>query len=717
MFVSRAVLSALLVVALLAPATMPTSAGTIPHEQFDRAELDLAVLKLLLNESLRLATESIWSCVYEDPEGALSYTGALSGSLAAPARIIQDLSEQVDSYAFLSFFLPPFEDMSADDRRVVTTFASLMSNLTALRGLVSPEPVPPEVYAEAMALLAAANSLVYQTLAALDLLEDDALSIGALPEIPEQGTFDVEPLLEAIDALREKLRAIEVELEVIASRLKEPVPKLFLNASSDRLYLGQTLILTGYLLYMGVFVRDLDVTLTRDGELFAALTTGQTGKFVMTWHVPIDPAYLGTTVFQASTVFMSATYTSSPVSVEIVRIPTMITLMFDRSCVFGTETAFRGALTDYERVPLAGQPVALAIDGVQRLMTTDEWGRFGYSANTTSLGFGTHSLQASYAGNATHMPSSTPLYQFSIKYQALLTLELSGTSLRLGETLTLTGRFTNLSLEGIAGAEVRIILDSAYIGTVVTGADGSYSFIIDTAEIGPGRHIVYSEHDGLTAIWFYTRSPERQFEVEPKKKPGLLPDIVAGTGKLLGSLEDVLKEAFFGKTAPFAWLLLLLLLIVAYLIYRRIAERRRLKRREHEERQKEIEFEPRIAPVVVRPLAKPGPGKRSVVKSTLARMMDALLGSLPPREAIIRGYARFLEFLGTERNTPIHPSLTHLEIQAELSSMGYPKESLGTVTRAYEKAMYTVRPVSVEEALEFADALADIEGYGVVGPA
>lgn len=717
MFVPRGVLSALLVVALLAPVAMAAQAESIPHEQFDKAKLDLAVLKLLLNESLRLATESIWSCVAEDSAGALAYSDILDRSLAAPARIIENLSQEVDSYSFLSFFIPPFQDLSAADGEVTRMFAELMANLTALRAIVSPVPVPPEVYETAMAFLATVNSFVYQLLAQLDVLEDDATTIGALPEIPDQGTFDVTPLLEAIEALRNKLRLVEAEMEIIASRLLDPVPKLFLKANSNQLYLGQTLILTGYLLHMGTFVKNQNIVIDRQGQQFASVNTGSSGKFAVSSYIPIDPAQLGTYQFQATTVFNATTYTSPPISITVSMIPTSTTLYFEPSYELGKTMFLEGTLRDYQGVPLAGQPVSLSIDSSNYPKTTDQAGRFNESVNTTDLGLGTHSIRASYAGNSTHAPSSTPLYTFAIKYPAILTLELSSTRLKLGQTLTLSGMFTNITLEPIAGAEIRIILDSTYLASVTTGSDGSYSFTIDTDDIGSGTHVVYAEHDGPTAIWYYTKSPNRYFEVEVKKKPGLLPDIIAGTGKIIGDLKDILKEIFTGKMAPFAWALLIILVIVAYLYYKRIREKRRLRRRQHEERQKALEYEPKIVPMVARPLAKHGPGQRGLVKSTLASLMDSLLGSLPPKEAIIFGYARFLQFLGAERNTPIDPSLTHIEIQSELSFMGYPKESLTTVTRTYEKAMYTVREVSVEEALGFADALSDIEGYGVVRPA
>lgn len=711
----------LLAAAFLIPAAAPSTAGSVPHEQFDKAQLDLAILKLLLNESLRLATESILSCVADDSAGALTYSADLQKSIEAPAGLIESLAKQVGSYSFLAFFVPPFQNLSVDDGAVTSTYSLFLQDLTALRSIAQQEAVPVDAYENAMALLSTVNSYIYTLLHELDVLESDANEIAALPPIPEQTAFDVSDLLAAINALRNKLLEVETELVLIAEKIMNPVPRLFLMVSSGSLHLGETLILTGYLLFAGQFVKDQDIVIYRDGAVFTTVNTGQSGKFALNHYIPIDPAELGVDVFGARTQFNSTWYYSDNCTVVVTRIPTVTVLEVASSYRLGDIAVLNGSLRDYRSNGLAGQTMSVALDGAAaEAPVTDARGMFNATIDTASLGFGPHTVTASYAGNATHAPSSTSAIVFVIKCPAVLTLDLSATTVALGDDLGYAGGFTNTSGEPIPGAEIRIVVDGRLLTVLSTGANGSFRGLLDTAPLGPGRHSIFAEHTGAGTVWYYTRSPILYFDVTGGAgggKHGWLPGIIEPTGRIIGDIGDIVKEIFFGKTAPFAWALLILLLALAYWLYRKAKEKAARRKKRLEEIQRAIAYEPKIVPSVVRPLAKPAPGPRGLKKSTLMDMIESLLGSMGPRDAIILGYARFLQFLGSEKATPIEPNLTHLEIQSELAFMGYPKESLRTITRTYEKAMYTSRDVTAEDALGFADALRDIEGYGKVASA
>ena len=725
MSVPRGVTACLLAVVLLMPATAAAVAETIPHEQFDQAELDLAVLMLLLNESLRLATESILSCVADDTTGAITYSDRLQESLAAPTEIIDDLSHEVESYDFLITFIPPFETMSVDDSSITETYSIFFDDLTTLRLLAEAAVLPPEVYEEAMTILSSAMAQVKELLHQLDVLEDDANVIGALPEIPEQGILDVQPLLDAIALLREKLAQLEMELELLAEKILNPVPRLFLVLNYDSLYLGQTLIITGYLFYMGQFVSDQDIRVFRDGTDFSDVNTGASGRFAITYYIPIDPVELGTYTFASSTVFSTVEYWSDDATLIVSKIPTNIALYPEESYVIGSTPTVAGILRDYVGSGLAEQVVSATVDTMIFDFVTDDSGYFDVPIVTNNLGFGSHNLSARYPGNSTHQGSSTPIYEFLLKYSAQLTLEVSGDEFEIGEDIRFNGTFTNISDEPIGAETIRLIVDDRYFTSTVTLDNGTFVIASDSEDIGKGDHVAFVEHDGIGTIWFYTKSNEVVFTITDKESPNIFPGVDTNPKDFFdaikdfftGTFLDFLKDLFFGELAWLAWIILIIIIVLAYFVYKKLRERVWAKRLRDIGSQKTPVFEAKIVKEKVRPLSTlPATQSKKLMKATLWRLIDSLLGSMSPKDAVVIGYQKFLQFLVTDRNASVDNSLTHREIQSELVFMGYPKETVGKITNVYEKAMFTEHDVTIEDALGFADSLALLEGFGRAVP-
>ena len=716
MSVPRGVTACLLALFLLLPASAAVSAESIPHEQFDEAEFDLMALKLLLDHSLSLATQSIMSCVYEDPDSAVAYSISLVDSLEAPAAIAEELSDEIDVYEYLVTFIPPFETMASDDSELTQTFTAFMQNLTTLRLMAQDVVLPPETYDQAMDLLARANAYVQGLRFQLDGLEGDALAIGELPEIPEQGYLNVTPLLDAIQALRDKLAAIELEIELLAENVLNPTPRLFLVANSDELYLGQTLMLTGYLFYLGAFIPDMDVTIERDGELFRTADTGVSGRFSESYVIPIDEAELGPHAFAAWTVYGNVTYYSQDVPVNISRIPTRISLDVLPSYELGAVVDLNGSLEDYEGLALEDQDVSAVLDGISYSMTTDMNGSFAITLATSDLVFGLHSVSASYGGNGTHGPSSTPLLEFMLKYPAVITLQASEDEIDLGGTIVLFGTFSNTSDEPIGNATVRIVLNGVLYASLPTLPNGTFSLSIDTDDIGQGTHSAFAEHDDPPSPWSYTRSDEVVFTVNEDDDSGFIPGIVTNPDDLFEEIKDLLEDWFLGEHWFLAWAILIMIAALLYMAYRKLKTRSAKRRVQEAQLKKALLLEPSIVTPKVRPLASLPAESRKLMKAKLWQMIDALLGSMSPRDAIVHGYGRFLQFLDAERSTHVEDSLTHREIQDELVFMGYPKDTVRTVTGVYEKAMFTERDVTVEDALGFADSLAILEGYGRAVP-
>ena len=716
MSVPRGALAVLLAIPLLVVTALPAAADTIPHENFDQAQLDLAVLKLLLDNSLLLATESMLSCVDDDAVMAVAYSDSLAASVAAPTALIQDLSDSVESYEFLLEFVPPFSALSTDDSSLTGTYTTFLENFTELRALANAGLLAPEDYDHAMDLLAQAVSYVAVLLNMLDTLDTDADGIDALPEIPEQGDLDVQPLRDAIQLLRDKLAAIETELAELAKIILDPTPRLILRASADRLYLGETLVLSGYLFQLGGFVPDVIVDITKDGAPLATVDTGPTGRYWQTFYVPIEPGSLGTYAYHSTAVYESATYGSDTVDVTFLRIPTSIAISPEDAYALGSVVRIDGALVDYRSAGLDRQTVTMTLDYTVYQLDTGADGGFSAEFATSGMDYGQHSVSARYAGNATHAPSETPAYTFVLEYAAVLTLELSNTTVKLGAGLWANGTFSDEHGTGIEGVAVNIVLDGERYAVVETGPDGNFTVEIDTLKIGPGTHTVFAEHNGTDTIWLYTQSPELSFDVLADHEGGWIPGIIVNPGDLIDQIKDLLRDLFFGQYALLAWALLILLIVAAYLVYRWHRKRAVARLELDEQQRKAVMYEARIVRPTMVAVDTPFRTTRKLTETTLWRLIDSFLGSMSPRDAVVHGYGGFLKFLGKERDTSLDPSLTHLEIHTELVFMGYPRQTVGAVTDIYEKAMYTEKDVSIEDALGFADALAVLETYGKVMP-
>lgn len=713
MIVRRGAVAVLLALAII---SSPAAADTIPHERFDQAELDLAVLMLLLNESLRLSTESVLSCVADDGDGALQYSDMLGTSLAAPSEIVQELSEDIESYEFLVTFIPPFQNLSADDSVLTADYNRFLANLTELREIASDDPMPADLYDRALYLMSIVNNYVSLLYHDLDTLEADAGDIDALPEIPEQGELDPAPLVEAIRLLRDKLTTVEMELEAIALRILDPNPGLVLTVNRGTLYLGDTLILSGYLFYQGSFVPDTVITVTRDGDIYTVADTGDSGRFVREFWIPVNASYLGLYVFQAHAEFDSETLYSDEANVTVLKVPTKISFAPLPSYELGKTIIVNGTLADLQGSPMSEQDVTVTLDVIEYMFETDGSGMFTATIVTASLEHGAHTVSAAYDGNSTHSSSVSGLYTITLKFPAVLTLELSLSSLKAGETLVAAGAFSNLTGEPIANISVRVVIDYQLYGVSVTNSTGMFNLTIDTDDLGTGTHAVFAEHNGTGTAWFYTRSPERTFTVLTENDQGYFPGVIGGSEDVVDRVRKLLEDVFLGEYAVLAWAILIVLLALAYLAFRRLRAKNEKRRQQEKELMRSLVYEPTIVRPTVRSLAAAGPISRMLSETILWKLIDSLLGSMPPREAIVLGYGRFLGFLKAERDISIEPSLTHVEIQGELVFMGYPKDNISRVTEIYERAMYTAKEVSIQDALGFADALAVLETFGKEAP-
>lgn len=713
MIVRRGAVAVLLALAII---SSPAAADTIPHERFDQAELDLAVLMLLLNESLRLSTESVLSCVADDSASALQYSDMLGTSLAAPSEIVQELSEDIESYEFLVTFIPPFQNLSADDSVLTADYNGFLTNLTELREIASDDPMPVDLYDRALYLMSVVNNYISLLYHDLDTLEADAGDIDALPEIPEQGELDSAPLVEAIRLLRDKLTTVEMELEAIALRVLDPTPRLVLTVNRGTLYLGDTLILSGYLFYHGGFVPHTVITVTKDGDIYTVVDTGDSGRFAREFWIPVNASYLGLYVFQAHAEFDSETLYSDEVNVTVLKVPTRISFAPLPSYELGKTILVNGTLTDLRGSPMPEQDLTVTLDVIEYMFETDGSGMFTATIVTAGLEHGAHTVSAAYDGNSTHSSSVSGPYTITLKFPAVLTLELSLSSLKAGETLVAAGAFSNLTGEHIANASVRVVIDYQLYGVAVTNSTGMFNLTIDTDDLGTGTHAVFAEHNGTGTVWFYTRSPERTFTVLTENDQGYFPGVIGGSEDVVDRIRKLLEDVFLGEYAILAWAILIVLLALAYLAYRRLRAKSEKRRQQEKELMRSLVYEPTIVRSTVRPLAAAGPISRMLSETTLWKLIDSLLGSMPPREAIVHGYGRFLGFLKAERDISIEPSLTHVEIQGELVFMGYPKDNMSRITDIYERAMYTAKEVSIQDALGFADALAVLETFGKEAP-
>ncbi len=695
-------LAAFAVLAVLILSSLPRMASAeIPHENYDIANPDLDVVLNLLNASIRASERALMDFYNQSMTTADQYLDMVSRVLDPAGDILNSIQDLAQSYQNLSYMLPPFQDLLSEMQRfsgMEVTFLQDRDDLIAASHLLN---MSDEQRIEALKIVASVNSLVASMNSTIDQMLVSAGSITTMlvgsrtPFAPNQ----LEPL---ILKLRDLLNAIMLEIDAIVHNevpWGEDQAFLVLWIADSELYLGENLAGGGYLYYNRSFAGGEVVRLFIDSRNLVNVTTSPIistlGTFRFSYPIQMNASMLGhhTIVATAQTPFVNLS--SDLLGFDVVLMPTNLSIRVDRTLMSIDESATATlTLKDVYGRAIEGAAVNWTMDLTHVGDTTDVKGEAVRRWAARDLGFGSHSLSAEYVDQLPYASNSSETIAITVSIPTHIELELFADTFASGYFIVGHGYLWANASDRLPGQTITLLLDGGVVLNATTEADGEFSFSISSEGLSGGTHVLKGEFLYRDIIWRYSYG-EAAFTIG-KPHQGGYPFWPFFPGWQTGPPLEI-PYLFFGPYAYYTWLFMILVLGV-------IIKTFQIRRRKVTEASKN--------PLAGAPLpgeaglGAAGPEAPFSVESFERSLLAG--GPNDPNGKIVWYYRGLLEFLRGKRRLPIEDSMTHWEVARLLSTLGYPKEGVLRVTVLFERAFYSGKPMSEDDAVGMSAAMSGL---------
>jgi len=222
-------------------------------------------------------------------------------------------------------------------------------------------------------------------------------------------------------------------------------------------------------------IANTPVTVTVNGQA-TNVTTDKDGKY----SLPITPTSEGTNNVTVS-LPDNDKYEAAPVSTTFDADKQDYTITVDpvNNPVAGVPTQITGTVTDEEGNPVAGVPVTVNVNGRNTVVPTDKDGKFSVNATPTE---GTNTITASIPETANSTSQNVTQTITITKVPTKLTLNTNAT-VKVGDTITITGTLTDNANKVLAGARVIVNVDGTS-STLTTDKDGKFNRTAKVTEVG-----------------------------------------------------------------------------------------------------------------------------------------------------------------------------------------------------------------------------------------
>ncbi len=304
----------------------------------------------------------------------------------------------------------------------------------------------------------------------------------------------------------------------------------------------------------------------------------------------------------------------------------------------------------------------------------------GYASTTRTYGtsdpLGEHYITASFAGDSTYT-SSSDTGVFLLYSPTTLTLELSSSTVRQGESLSFDGELKDDLGEGVSGKSITLLIDGQTVegSSVTTGVGGKYQgSIVVGSDLSLGYHQLQAKFESTEPSYLSSQSITRTFQVleaaggvTPPENTQVGAENVAAAGAAQG--DDTLL--YLGVAIAAA-------IVVALAVFKLMPRGK-------------------LAPVV-KALKLPSP-------ADLQKLLGNFGMSKKYREGLIAAYKRFAEMLAEAEIYPVKEDQTARELSSDLSFKlkSFARDDFDDFVTTYEKAMFTDRPITKTEYDEAAE--------------
>ena len=674
-----------------------TASAEIPHENYDIANPDLETVINLLNASIRASENALMDFYNQSVPTANQNLDLVNRVLGPANQILGGIQDVAGSYQNLTYMLPPFVDLYNE----MTRFSSMeVTFLQDRDGLVNASHLLNLSDAQrtaALQIIRSVKSLMNNMNSTIDQMLVSANNITTMrvnsrqPFMPNQ----LEPL---ILKLRDLLNIVMLQIEgVIHSGVPWGTDQAFLLLwiAGSQLYLGEDLVGGGYLYYNGSFHAAQPVHLFLDANNLLYLTTKSDGTFQFSYTIPVNASMLGhhTIVATASSPYVDLS--SDVLGIVISLMPTTLAIEVDKTLMSIDDTVTASAtLKDVYGRAIGGASVDWTVDSSQIGGVTDATGTFHRSWTAQELWFGSHSLSASYDGHLPYASSTSDTIVVTVNIPTKVELKLFSDQFAPGYYIVGNGTLSANQSQRMPHQQITIFLDDNVVLNVTTDSRGEFAFSIPSDGVPGGTHTLRAAFLHRDIIWRYSDA-EVSF-VLGKYHQGKYPFFPFFPGWHTGTNLEI-PYVFFGPYAYYTWLFILL--ILGAIIKTLQIRKRRLE-------------EASANPLAVAPLTDAVSAYAAAPEAAFS--MEALEGRLPlegpmdPNGQIIWYYHGLLDFLRKKRRVTIADSMTHWEVAKLLKTLGYPKEGVERITVLFEKAFYSGRVLSDDDAVSMSAAMSGL---------
>lgn len=692
---------ALLIILVLSGLSQ-TASAEIPHENYDIANPDLGTVINLLNASIRASEKALQKFYDQDVPGANQYLDMVNRVLAPADQILSSIRNVAGSYQNLTELLPPFTDLYSQMRSfgsMEVTFLQDRDKLVAASKLLN---LSDAERIAALDIIRAVHSLVVRMNGTIDQMLVTADAITTM-KVDSRQPFTPNNLTALILQLRDLLRIVMLELDPIIHNdipwATDPRGKdaafLLLWLADTNIYLGENLVGGGYLYYNRSFRENQPVRLFLDANIIFNLITRSDGTFGFTYAIPMNASILGSHSVVATASSPYENLTSDSLGIVISLMPTTLSIEVDKTLmsIDGTVTA-RATLKDVYGKVVGGAFCNWTMDSTIANAVTDSAGAIQRSWTAEQLGFGTHSLSASYDGRIPYASCASPSVVVTVNIPTKVELRLFSDKFVPGYYIVGNGTLFANDSQRMSRQKITIYLDDRVVINVTTDSNGEFAFSIPSEEVPGGTHTLRAAFLHRDVMWRYSEA-QLGFVIL-KYRQGAYPFFPFFPGWNTGPTLEI-PYLFFGPNAYYTWLFMLLILVV-------IVKTLQIRRRRVESA--------RMNPLAMSPLPDSMALEEQAPEAVFS--IDALTRSLSadsprdPNSRIIWYYHGLIDFMRKKRRVTIVDSMTHWEVAKLLKTLGYQKDGVERITVLFEKAFYSGTVLSDIDAVSMSAAMSGL---------
>jgi len=649
----------------------------ISHENYDYVTSDLEIVVALLNTSIQYFEHSLELLYVEDIGGGTQELATAASLITPASELLDEAPDIADSYADLSFLIPPFSDFIDGEEGLIQTEKELLEAMVLVASLSNISSLEGEDAVYAMSAIDRASHLIGSFNDTIDSLIVMADEITAL-SVEETEPFSGNRLVELLEKLRELLIPLEEEIYdfmVDNDDLWESVePFITFWISDSSLYLGDEIVGGGYLFFNGSFRSDCHVEIVMGDAVIAEVVTGALGRFDFSWEIPLNESLLGAHVLISRTGFESGNLTSDPVSISISLIPTSLTVVLSGT-VLSPEESLTVSITlrDVYGGSLANKTCTLSLDDELVEFRTSLSGGYEQVFPAGTLEVGTHTIHAEYNGSLPYASCASGVQTVVVDVPTTLTLNMFSDVFYLSHFVVGDFTLAGNASDPLPGMNVTLSIDGIVLINATTNDTGSFAFSIPAYTLSIGSHHIQVDFNPPNSYW-RTSHDEAEFLIYIVEKTDKYPfwPIIPGWGGVPFTASDL----FFGQYAYYFWLLVIATIGA---VVKALQMHKQLKVRRWTNEQKALEqmkVDLRAAEMDIKDLAP-------------ARSIEFDGPPNTPKELIVWNYNSFLRFLSQERKVGIRDSMTHWEIARLLGSLGYSESLVEKMTSLFELARYS----------------------------